>query len=271
MLTSTRPGGRPHHTSSYAERSELTERLAWRAHQATEPAERTAVQREIVRLNIRVAHAVAARYRDRGVPLEDLEQVACEGLVKAVHRFDPTLHHDLLSYAVPTIRGEVLRHLRDLGWSVRPPRRLQDLRRTILTAAADLSRDLGREPTRDEICAVLGIDPVEHDETAAAYLAVRAVSLDHPVSDAGDVRLGDLIADDKDLLGAAEARAMLAPALQRLDDRDRRLLRLRFVEDLTQREIGEALGVSQMQVSRRLARICAELRCLLGEDEASAA
>ena len=245
---------------TYAARSELTDRLVWSAHCAGNADERQRIEREIVRLNVRVARAIAARYRGRGIALDDLEQVACEGLVKAVQRFDPGLHHDLLSYAVPTIRGELLRHFRDLHWAVRPPRRLQELERRVAAAVIELGSELARRPSSEEICTHLGVDRSDRGEVIAALGGFRPLSLDKPVGDDGAVTIGDLVADPVDRFSDAEDRALLAPALRRLSVRDRRVLHLRFVEDRSQREIGDEMGVTQMQVSRWLVRILAELR-----------
>lgn len=253
-----------HQFVSRAERSDLTASLTWRAHRATDDAERRAVESEIVRLNLRVARAVAARYRGRGIPQEDLEQVACEALVKAVQRFDPSRQHDLLSYAVPTMRGELLRHFRDHSWVVRPPRRLQELERTIASATAELGAVLGHAPAAHEICTHLGIGPIEHREAMQAAQCRRLLSLDQPAAGDSATTLGELVPDEVDRLAAADARAVLEPALRRLSGRDRRILYLRFVEDRTQREIGDELGVTQMQVSRWLTRICTQLRVQLG-------
>ncbi|RYP79555.1 sigma-70 family RNA polymerase sigma factor, partial [Nocardioides guangzhouensis] len=112
----------------------------------TDPVERQRLLDEVVLLNADVAESVASRYRGRGIPTDDLRQVAYEGLVKAVHRFDPARRHDFLSFAVPTIRGEVQRYFRDQGWTVRPPRRIQDLQWRLHRAIEELSQDLGREP-----------------------------------------------------------------------------------------------------------------------------
>lgn len=271
MVTTSAPLSGAEHRMTHDERSELTENLAWSAHCATDDSERSRAQCEIVRLNIRVARAIAARYRGRGIAIDDLEQIACEGLIKAVQRFDPTLHHDLLSYAVPTIRGEVLRYFRDLSWAIRPPRRLHDLDRRIASATAELANVLDRGPTSEEICAHLGIDRHDHRQIAAAIRRFRPLSLDQPIDERESTALGELVADPLDRFGLADDRATLAPALRELSDRDRRILRLRFVEDRTQREIGEELGVSQMQVSRWLARIFAQLRCRLTAGEPAGA
>src|SRR5690606_15551780 len=116
-----------------------------------------------------VAWSIAGRYGGRGVAVEDLRQVACEGLVKAVRRFDPETGHDLLSYAVPTIHGEIKRHFRDLGWSVRPPRRIQELQQEIRPAVHDLGQMLAREPRAAEVAARLGVSASEYDAATSAY------------------------------------------------------------------------------------------------------
>ncbi|GAA5143862.1 SigB/SigF/SigG family RNA polymerase sigma factor [Nocardioides marinquilinus] len=251
---------------SRAERSDLTAELLTRAAGTDDPAQRRVILDEVVTINVRIAHAVAARYRGRGVPLEDLEQVGCEGLTKAVQRYDHTTHHDLLTYAVPTIRGQILRYFRDLSWTLRPPRRIQDLQWRINRTIDELSLELGREPTTAEVCASLGIEAAEHDEAVAAFGCLHPPSLDQPVAGSPELTLGQGLTADDDPDEAVEARAMLQPLVRRLPERDRRILYLRFVEDQTQREIGDELGVPQMQVSRWLTRIYRELRDGLGPD-----
>jgi RNA polymerase sigma-B factor len=259
-MTATTTPDRP---LSRAERSRRTDQLAWRAHDASDQSVRRRLLDEMVEINVRVARAVAGRYRNRGVQLEDLEQAACLGLVKAVRRFDPTRHHDLLDYAVPTIRGEVLRYFRDLGWQLRPPRRVQELQQRINAAVGELGRQLARAPGPAEVCAELGVDRRAYDEAVQAFSCFRPTSLDRPVDGADDLTLGDALAHDADTDSAVEARVMLAPLLRRMSERDRRILVLRFVQDRTQREIGDELGVSQMQISRSLVRILGEARAEL--------
>lgn len=267
MVTADEPRARAERNLSRIERSDRSERLAWSAHTASDPTERRQAQAELVELNIRVARAVAARYRDRGVPLEDLEQVACEGLLKAVQRFDPTQHHDLLSYAVPTMRGEVLRHFRDRGWVVRPPRRIQELRWHLTAASERLAVRLGREPGPDEVCADLQIDRDDYDEAVQAAGCFSPISIDQARDRRdGTSSVGDTLAEDSDPLSVVEARLVLAPLLRRLSARDRTIVHLRYVELRTQREIGEELGVTQVQVSRWLSRILSDLRAQLEDD-----
>lgn len=243
-----------------AERSARTAELIELAHSTDDEAERRELLDEVILINRGVAEAVASRYRGRGVSQDDLFQVAYEGLTKAVRRFDPSTRNDLLTYAVPTIRGEVMRHFRDHGWSVRPPRRVQELQWRVNQCIEHLEHDLGREPRDAEVIAELGIDEAEYKEALEAFGCFQPTSLDQPVRDEASSALGDLLPDEDDSQSAAEARVTLAPVVRRLSERDRRILHLRFFEDRTQAEIGEDLGVTQMQVSRLLSRILGTLR-----------
>lgn len=235
-----------------------------------EPTARTLVLREVVKLNTGVAESVAARYRRRGVETADLNQAAYEGLVKAVDRFDPSQSEDLLSFAVPTIRGEVQRHFRDRTWSVRPPRAMQELAMRARRESDHLMQTLGREATLVELAASLGVEVSVCAEAVNTHGAYGALSLDRPLGDRdgeGDESrtLGSLITAD-DQITRADDQATLRPALAGLDERDRLLVHLRFDEELTQREIGERLGLTQTHVSRLLTRALARLREHLGED-----
>ncbi|WP_232675914.1 sigma-70 family RNA polymerase sigma factor [Nocardioides sp. R-C-SC26] len=247
------------------ERSALTDQLLRRAADVLNEAERERLLAEVIEINHRVARAVAARYRGRGVDLEDLEQAACEGLVKAVQRFDPESGHDLLSYAVPTIRGEVLRFFRDRSWSIRPPRRIQEMQWRINQSIDHLSLELGREPTPQELCEHLDIDRNEYAEVVTSFGCFTPPSLDQPVDGNEHSSLGDAVADARDPREAAEARVVLGPALTELSERDRTVLYLRFYEERTQQQIGDQFGVPQMQVSRWLSRILRDLRGQIGD------
>ena len=242
-----------------AQRAEQTAALLDAAHRSTDEEEAAELRSRVVVINRGVAESVAMRYRGRGVPTDDLCQVAYEGLTKAVSRFDPTLRKDLLTFAVPTIRGELQRYFRDLGWTVRPPRRIQELQGRANRTFAQLSQDLGREPTADEVAGELGISTEEYRDSEAALGCFTPTSLDQPAGPS-TATIGDLIADDADTHDASEARVMLAPVVRGLSSRDRRILYLRFVEDRTQSEIGDDLGVTQMQVSRLLSRILGTMR-----------
>jgi RNA polymerase sigma-B factor len=258
-VTTTAEVPPPHLVLTRAERAEKTSQLLLAAHRTDDPEEADALRAHVVLINRVVAESVASRYRQRGVPIEDLYQVAYEGLTKAVQRFDPELRNDLLTFAVPTIRGELQRYFRDLGWTVRPPRRIQELQGRANRAQAHLTQDLGREPTVDEIAAELGISPEEYRESEAAMGCFTPSSLDQPTG-SGTATIGDLIADEAEGQEASDARVILAPVVRNLSERDRRILYLRFFEDRTQSEIGDDLGVTQMQVSRLLSRILGGMR-----------
>ena len=217
---------------------------------------------EVVEVNIPVADSLASRYVARGIAADDLVQVARLALVKVAHNFRPELGGDFLSYAVPSIRGEIRRHFRDAGWMVRPPRRVQEAEYRVNGGRADLAQLLGREPRADEIAAEVGLD----EDTVAEVLALDGCftpdSLDKslPAADGGSASLGERLGTADDGFDRVESRVVLAPLVAALGERDRQVLRLRFVEGLTQREVGEEIGVTQMQVSRILARILGELR-----------
>ena len=216
---------------------------------------------ELVVVNLGVAHSIAIRYRNRGISVEDLEQVARLGLVKAAQAFDPARKNDFLAYAVPTIRGEVRKHFRDHGWAVRPPRRIQELQSRIMAAAAELTQQLGRSPRPSEIARHLDADVEEVHEALSADGCFSPSSLDRRVSDdESAASLGDLLPDEDNDQDASEARLMLAPVVRRLGERDRLILHLRFFKGWTQEEIAQEIGVTQMHVSRLLSRILQELR-----------
>ena len=215
--------------------------------------------RQLIETNAAVARTMASRYRNRGIDLDDLEQVALLGLTKAAQRFDPEAGHDFLSFAVPTIRGELRRHFRDSGWMIRPPRRVQDLQARIAAVQDELAAELGRSPRPTEIAERLGDDVGDVVEALAVDGCFTPTSLDAIVGD-GSSRLGDLLGQDERALAWVEAKVMLDPVVRRLSPRDRRIVRLRFYEERTQQEIAVAVGLTQAQVSRVLARILEDLR-----------
>lgn len=236
-----------------------TTRLLEEAAIATGEA-RAALLDEVILVNTSVARAIAGRYANRGIALEDLEQVAYLALVRAAHKYDGRLAEDFLVYAVPTIRGEVKRYFRDHGWTVRPPRRVQELQ-------ADVMRSESSDPA--ELAATLGVSEAEVTEAQMLKGCFSPLSLDAPVTtDSDAASLGDLLAGEDPERSASEARLMLAPALHALTERERFIVRLRFVEDLTQEEIGERIGVTQMQVSRLLKKVMGKLRDELGAGRA---
>ena len=244
------------------ERSRDTGAALRAAASATSTSDRQAFLDEAVRLNMGVARAVAHRYRNRGVPDDDLEQVAYLALVRAARHFDVDHESDFLSYAVPTIRGEVKKYFRDHAWVVRPPRRIQDLQGRITAARDELVQSLGRSPRPSEIAEHLAEDVHDVVEALATEGCFHPTSLDSPVGteEGSTTSLGDLIGDDYLGHEAAEARAMLSRVIHRLSERDRRIIELRYFEQFTQQEIAHDIGVTQMHVSRLLSKIHGNLR-----------
>lgn len=240
-------------------RRRATQALLAFAHGLPEDAVRRPVLARVVDTNLPVAEAVAARYRRRGLPSEDLQQAAYEGLCKAVHRFDPDQSEDLLSFAVPTIRGEVQRYFRDHSWVVRPPRRLQELSAQVRALREEVEQELGRPATTAELAERLGIDERTCDEALQASDAMHATSLDAPLGPSGTARIVDLLGED-DRLERVEDHLVLRPLVAALGPREQQLLHLRFVEERSQSEIGEVLGVTQTQVSRLLRTVLGDLR-----------
>src|SRR6478735_6770760 len=239
-------------------RSDTTARLF--AERAQAPAHlRTAIDDELVRLNMRMAVDATRRFRGRGIATDDLEQVAYLGLVKAVRGFDPERGHDFLSFAIPTIRGEVRRHFRDLGWMVRPPRSIQETQSKIIGCESELFQLHGRAPRPSEIAAHLGLELETVVEALGASGCFAPVSLDAPTG-ADDEALTQRLGGLDDGFDVAEARAVLAPLLARLTPRERKIVELRFFRGCTQSEIGREIGVTQMQVSRLLTRLIARMR-----------
>jgi RNA polymerase sigma-B factor len=245
-------------------RQMTTNRLLTVAAGASHPRARERAVEQAVLLNMPVARSLASRFRERGVPVEDLEQVAYIALLRAARAFDPTRAEDFLSYAVPTIRGELKKYFRDHAWTVRPPRRVQEIQAKVLSMQRRLQEN-GAHPTVEQIARELEETPNDVDEALTANGCFTPASLDAVFGD-GSVTLLDLLAshdDDRDR-HCVEARDILRPALERLSPRDQRIIMLRFFQSWTQQEIADDLGVTQMQVSRLLSRITRDLRRQLG-------
>jgi RNA polymerase sigma-B factor len=209
-----------------------------------------------------MAEHIARRFAGRGEPLEDLIQVSMVGLINAVDRFEFTRGSDFLSFAVPTITGEVRRYFRDHGWSVRVPRRLKDLHIAVRAIVAELSQQLGRAPRPSEIAARIGLPTSEVIEALSAGEAYRSSSLDGILSsEEGDgATLGELIGGLDEDLALIEDREALRPLIAELAPRERTILILRFFRQLTQTQIAEQVGISQMHVSRVLRQTLTHLR-----------
>ncbi|EFC84896.1 RNA polymerase sigma factor SigF [Parafrankia sp. EUN1f] len=229
--------------------------------------ERAALRDQLVRMHLPLVEYLARRFRNRGEPLDDLVQVATIGLIKSVDRFDPERGVEFSTYATPTIVGEIKRHFRDKGWAIRVPRRLQELKLSLTKATSELSQSLGRSPTVSEIARHLEMTEEEVLEGLESANAYSAVSLDAP--DSGDDEapaVADTLGVQDESLEGVEYRESLKPLLEKLPPREKRILLLRFFGNMTQSQIANELGISQMHVSRLLARTLAQLRRGLLED-----
>jgi RNA polymerase sigma-B factor len=221
---------------------------------------RETFENDLVLSYLDLAEALAGRFEARGRERADLNQVAYLGLVKAARGFDQSKGESFPAYAAPTITGELKRYLRDRTWVVRPPRHIQDLRTRMFRAEPELTQALGRNPSVEELAGELGTDPAEVQEAISASSSMHPDSLDavNPHSDAPSI--GDVLACPETPLERLEDLACLREAMQDLDEADRELLYRRYFCEETQVQLGKRLGMSQMQVSRRLARVLVELQ-----------
>lgn len=222
--------------------------------------ERRGLLDDVVVLHIDLADGIARRYAGRGIELDDLIQVARLALCKAARGYQVGRGPSFEAYAFPTVQGEVKRHFRDTGWAVRPPRRLQELRARIDPAIEALRRATSQEPTEEAIAAALGVEPAELQQARLCSAAYRTDTLDDAQHDSG---LRHLAVDGG--FDRFDDSLTLRAAVAGLEPRDRSIIRMRFVEERTQSDIAARIGVSQMQVSRLIARILHRLRCSLTE------
>ncbi|MFF5934754.1 RNA polymerase sigma factor SigF [Streptomyces sp. NPDC012508] len=222
--------------------------------------EKAELRNQLVRMHLPLVEHLARRFRNRGEPLDDLTQVATIGLIKSVDRFDPERGVEFSTYATPTVVGEIKRHFRDKGWAVRVPRRLQELRLSLTTATAELSQLHGRSPTVHELAERLGISEEEVLEGLESANAYSTLSLDVPDTDDESPAVADTLGAEDEALEGVEYRESLKPLLEDLPPREKRILLLRFFGNMTQSQIAQEVGISQMHVSRLLARTLAQLR-----------
>ena len=228
--------------------------LLRRYHLNGDTAAREALAEEMLPL----ARSLAGRYVNRGEPLDDLVQVACVGIMKAIEGFDLGRDVRFSSYATPTVLGEIKRYFRDRTWALRVPRGMQELQLQISRARDKLTHELGRSPNVVELAEAVGAPFEEVLQTIQSQDARRTRSLSEPLGE--DMTLADAVGGADPELGRAEMRALLDDAFTILSQRDQLILRLRFEHDLTQNEIAQRIGVSQMQVSRLIRQSLARLR-----------
>lgn len=256
-LTPAPPDEPADHTDDYSEVVDMLGEM--RAHR--DPARRAIIRDEVVSHCLPLAENIARRFADRGENFDDLLQVARLGLVNAVDRFDPALGSSFLAFAVPTIMGEVKRHFRDVMWSIRVPRRAKEASLDITRATDDLVQRLGRSPRPSELAEFLGLPVSEVIDGLLARSAYAAVSIDSETGQASS--LADRLGHDDPELARVDESVTLRPALDRLSERERRILSLRFVSSMSQSEIAAEIGISQMHVSRLLAKALGTLRASL--------
>lgn len=225
------------------------------------------VRNTLVELNLALVRYAAARFRHRSEPTEDLLQVGIVGLIKAINRFDPTREVEFSTFALPTVAGELKRHFRDTSWSVRVPRRLQELRLRLAKATEELEQELEHGPTDAELAERLQVTPREVAEGRVAGNAYTAGTLEAAEDSEAEGPQGRRLGYLDPALDEVEDLETLRPLIAALPERERSILALRFTGELTQSEIGDRLGISQMQVSRILSRILADLRAALLAEE----
>jgi RNA polymerase sigma-B factor len=229
-------------------------------------AVRSTCRDALVELHLPLVEHCARRFRNRGEPFEDLVQVGTIGLIKSVDRFDTDRGVEFSTYATPTIIGEIKRYFRDKGWAIRVPRRLQELRMQIGAATAELTQTLGRSPTPRELAESIGCtveEVVEGIDSSNAYSTLSLDATDN--AEDGSSSMLDAIGVDDEGLEHVEIRESIKPLLEQLEPREKRILLLRFFKNMTQSQIAEEIGVSQMHVSRLLTRTLEQLRQSLEE------
>ncbi|HLT10272.1 MAG TPA: SigB/SigF/SigG family RNA polymerase sigma factor [Micromonosporaceae bacterium] len=228
-------------------------------------AVRARLRNQVIEDNIPFATRLARRFRDRGEPVDDLTQVAMVGLVNAVNGYDPARGCEFASYATPTIVGEIRRYFRDKGWRIKVPRRLQELRMRVNRASVELSQSMGASPGIPDIAAHLGVSTEEVAEAIEVAQHYHPVSLSAPAGPDADLDISDPIGDVDPGMEAVDNRESVRPLLAALPERQRRILAMRFFGEMTQSQIAEELGISQMHVSRLLTQTLQKLRSSLVE------
>lgn len=257
------PPARPYAAERTAQRAETMRQLQRMVSLPAGDPERERIRAAVIEDHMPYARHIARRYGSHGSTSEDFEQVAFMGLVKAVDNFDPGHGTAFLGYAAPMILGEIKRYFRDSTWSVHVPRRMQELTGALHKTTDVMTAELGRAPTVRELAERLGVGTDELVEAMDASSAYTTASLDHPINHEGaenGASLGEMIGEDDPGYDLAVDREVLRGLVEDLGERDRRILLMRFFHGMTQSEIGEKLGVSQMQVSRLITKILSGLR-----------
>jgi RNA polymerase sigma-B factor len=252
-LSQPRPGVTPNSTPSASPGREELRRLHRRYAETTDPLERDRIREQLVHGYESLVHFLARRFQNRGEPLEDIAQVGFLGLIKAIERFEPALGNEFTTFATPTILGEIRRYFRDKGWAIRFPRRLQELYQQVVRTNEELKNELNRQPTVAEVADRLGVEQDDVLEAMEMSSALTPISIDSTIGGTGpdDGRqLGEAIGTEDPNLDRVEMREVLERAMQHLNERERRIMMMRFFEEMSQSEVAKRLGISQMHVSR---------------------
>jgi RNA polymerase sigma-B factor len=230
-----------------------------------------AAREQLIEQYLSLVRSLARRYAYRGEQLDDLIQIGCIGLIKAIDRFDVDRGVELTTYATPNIIGEIKRHFRDKGWSVRVPRGLQELNVQLSRLVEELTVQLGRSPTISELSEASGADEEEVLEALESGRAYTSLSLSTGTAGEEDDALDPMetIGEEEHQYEISEEWAVIAPGLRALDDRERKILHLRFFQGLTQSQIAQQVGISQMHVSRLIRRSLEKIRAEIAGDERS--
>ncbi len=223
-----------------------------RFHESQDPRERDRIKDELVRAYEGLVYFLARRFQNRGEPLDDIAQVGFLGLIKAIDRFEPGLGNEFTTFATPTIAGEIKRYFRDKGWSIRFPRRLQELHQQVVRTNEELKNQLGRQPTVQELADRLGVETNDVLESMEFGAVHTPLSIDSSV-DRGDAegrQLADMVGSSDENLDRVEMRDVLKRAMAHLSEREQKILAMRFIDEMSQAEVAKRLGISQMHVSR---------------------
>jgi RNA polymerase sigma-B factor len=264
-LTPPQPG-----VQARPQREELR-RLHRLYRETADPGERGRIREQLVAGYDSLVHFLARRFQNRGEPLEDIVQVGYLGLIKAIDRFDPDLGNEFTTFATPTIMGEIRRYFRDKGWAIRFPRRLQELHQQVIRTNEEMKNQLGRQPTVPEVAERLGVETDDVLEAMEMSTALSPLSIDAAVGGRGEEegrQLSEAVGEEDRNLDRVEMREVLERAMQHLNERERRIVMMRFFDEMSQSEVAKRLGISQMHVSRLQRAALEQLREYLPKETA---
>ncbi|MDP9246849.1 MAG: SigB/SigF/SigG family RNA polymerase sigma factor, partial [Candidatus Dormibacteraeota bacterium] len=240
-------------SSAASQQREELRKLHQQYQETSDPEKRERIREQLVAGYEGLVHFLARRFQNRGEPIEDVVQVGYLGLIKAIDRFDPKLGNEFTTFATPTILGEIKRYFRDKGWAIRFPRRLQELYQQVVRVNEEMKNQLGREPSVGEVAARLGVEADDVLEAMEMSTAFTPMSIDASTggdAEEGGRQLSEAVGGEDPNLDRVEMRQILERAMQHLNERERRIMIMRFFDEMSQSEVAKRLGISQMHVSR---------------------